>query len=130
MCLIGSTSASCQSSDRVYALIGFMQSVWMCEDQDHVHGVDIGRGKFHFNFTDEADLKAVLEKRPYHFDQWMHAIERWVASVRDDFPATIPFWIKIVGLLVHCCLEGPVKEIGEELDELVAWDVLECGARM
>lgn len=44
-------------------------------------------------------------------------------SFRVDFPATIPFWVKTVGLPVHYCLELPVKSIGEALGELVAWEI-------
>lgn len=113
---------------RIKPLMGFLPSVWACEDR--VTGVDMGRGNMHFNFRNEADLQCVLEKRPYHFDQWMLAFERWVPSICEDFPATIPFWIKIGGLSDLCCLEGPVKEIGEALRDLVDWEVQISGSRV
>lgn len=53
----------------------------------------------------------------------MSAIECWVPTIRDDFPSTIPFWVKIKGLPIHCCYEDGVKEIGKKLGELVASEV-------
>lgn len=102
-------------------LIGFLPSVWMCEER--VQGVEMGKGKFHFHFTDEADLKDVLSKRPYHFDQYMTSLERWVPSIRSDFPATIPFWVTIEDLPEHYFVAALIKAIGEKLGELVDWEV-------
>lgn len=45
---------------RVKALLAFIPTIWKCETR--VHGLDLGRGRFHFRF------QKVLDKRTYHFD--------------------------------------------------------------
>ncbi|KAG2271773.1 hypothetical protein Bca4012_074009 [Brassica carinata] len=46
-----------------------------------VAGVDLGHGKFQFDFELEEDIEVVLRMQPYH-----------------NFPAEIPFWVRVVGV--------------------------------
>lgn len=66
-------------ANRAKALMGFLLTVWKCEDR--VQGLEMGKGKFHFRFREESDLQAVLDNRPYHFDGWMNVIECWVPTI-------------------------------------------------
>ncbi|VVB11642.1 unnamed protein product [Arabis nemorensis] len=109
--------------NKVKAVIGFLPTIWKCEGR--VQGVEMGRGRFHFRFKEEADLQAVLDNRPYHFDGWMNAIERWVPTVRMDFPSSIPFWIRILDLPEIYNEEKQLVRIGEDLGELLNWKVME-----
>ncbi|KFK37260.1 hypothetical protein AALP_AA4G234500 [Arabis alpina] len=53
----------------------------------------------------------------------MIALERWVPTVRRDFPSTIPFWITISGLPDYRREEKTVRSIGEDLGEFHEVDV-------
>ncbi|VVA94183.1 unnamed protein product [Arabis nemorensis] len=108
--------------NRVKALIGFLPTIWKCEGR--VQGVEMGRGRFHF-FKEEADLQAVLDNRPYHFDGWMNAIEKWVPTMRMDFPSSILFWIRILDLPEIYNEEKQLVRMGEYLGELLNWKVME-----
>ncbi|KFK27106.1 hypothetical protein AALP_AA8G335100, partial [Arabis alpina] len=85
----------------------------------------MGDGRVHFRFQREEDLQLVLDNRPYHYDGSMIALERWVPTVRRDFPNTIPFWIIIRGLPDYRREEKTVRSIGEDLGEFHEVDVTE-----
>ncbi|KAF8086616.1 hypothetical protein N665_0619s0010 [Sinapis alba] len=113
---------------RVKALLTLMPQAWQLEGR--VQGVEVGRGKFHFRFNTEEELHGVLEKRPFFFDQWMFPLERWVPSVRTDFPSTMIFTVFIEGIPEHYHKEQTVKGIGEKLGELISWDVKQAKIRV
>ncbi|KFK31653.1 hypothetical protein AALP_AA6G141200 [Arabis alpina] len=116
-------------------MIGFLPTIWRCEGR--VQGFEMGDGRVHFRFQTEKDLLVVMENRPYHYDGSMIAVDRWIPTVRRDFPTTIPFWIVIKGLPDYRCEEETVRSIGENLGEFMKVDVsepipkvrvtLECG---
>ncbi|KFK31593.1 hypothetical protein AALP_AA6G132600, partial [Arabis alpina] len=103
------------------AMIGFLPTIWRCEGR--VQGFEMGQGRVHFRFQNEEDLLLVMENRPYHYDGSMIALERWVPTVRRDFPNTIPFWIVIQGLPDYRREEETVRSIGEDLGEYMKVDV-------
>ncbi|KFK33137.1 hypothetical protein AALP_AA6G335800 [Arabis alpina] len=109
-------------------LVGFLSTVWRCEGR--VHGMEMDDGKIHFRFQNEEDLETVLANRPYHYDGSMIALERWVPTVRRDFPNTIPFWITINGLPDYRRDEDLVTSIGEALGEWMDVDVSEPTPRV
>ncbi|KAF8094888.1 LOW QUALITY PROTEIN: hypothetical protein N665_0350s0003 [Sinapis alba] len=51
--------------------------------------------KFQFDFDNEDDLIRVLQRRPCHFNRWSFSLERWIPTIREDFPNTLGFWKKI-----------------------------------
>ncbi|KFK28912.1 hypothetical protein AALP_AA7G064100 [Arabis alpina] len=108
---------------KLKALISFLPSVWRCEGD--VQGLEMGEGRVHFRFQTESDLQLVLANRPYHYDGSMIALERWVPTVRRDFPNTIPFWIVIKGLPDYRREAASVRSIGEALGEFLESDVSE-----
>ncbi|KFK26943.1 hypothetical protein AALP_AA8G313800 [Arabis alpina] len=110
------------------ALISFLPTVWRCEGR--VHGMEMGDGKIHFRFQNEEDLETVMVNRPYHYDGSMIALERWIPTVRRDFPNTIPFWIVIQGLPDYRRDEDSVTSIGEALGEWMDVDVSEPTPRV
>ncbi|KFK32511.1 hypothetical protein AALP_AA6G252000, partial [Arabis alpina] len=103
------------------AMIRFLPTVWRCEGS--VQGIEMGDGRVHFRFQQEKDLQMVLDNRPYHFDGSMVALDRWVPTVRRDFPNTIPFWVIIHGLPDYRREEETVQSIGEDLGEFELVDV-------
>ncbi|KFK32402.1 hypothetical protein AALP_AA6G236900 [Arabis alpina] len=66
-----------------------------------------------------------MANRPYHYDGSMIALERWIPTVRRDFPTTIPFWVVIKGLPDYRREEESVQSIGEYLGEFDMVDILE-----
>ncbi|KAL0692066.1 hypothetical protein Bca4012_059246 [Brassica carinata] len=126
--LVGRVLNSNLQAHRVKALLALMPQAWQLEGR--VQGIEVGRGKFHFRFDNEGDLHSVLEKRPFFFDQWMFPLERWVPSVRTDFPSTMIFTVFIEGIPEHYLKEPTVKGIGEKLGELISWDVKKAKVRV
>ncbi|KAF8045991.1 hypothetical protein N665_4145s0002 [Sinapis alba] len=126
--LVGRVLNTDLQAHRVKALLALMPQAWQLEGR--VQGVEVGRGKFHFRFNTEEDLQGVLEKRPFFFDQWMFPLERWVPSVRTDFPSTMVFTVFIEGIPEHYHKEQTVKGIGEKLGELILWDVKQAKVRV
>ncbi|KAG2245196.1 hypothetical protein Bca52824_092955 [Brassica carinata] len=87
--------------------------IWNVEGR--ARGTNLGNGRFKFDFDKEEDLKMVLNKRPCHFNHWIFALERWEPSTSENFPNTIPFWIKITGVPVHLWNDGTFNEIAKAL---------------
>ncbi|KAG2277883.1 hypothetical protein Bca52824_060438 [Brassica carinata] len=61
--------------------------IWNVEGK--VCGLNLGNGRFQFDFDKEEDLQMVLNKRPCHFNQWSFAMERWEPFTSENFPNTI-----------------------------------------
>lgn len=64
----------------------------------------------------------VLNKRPCHFNHWIFALERWEPFTSEDFPNTIPFWIKVTGVPVHYWSDQTFDEIARALGRREAID--------
>ncbi|CAN7110731.1 unnamed protein product [Brassica rapa subsp. narinosa] len=94
--------------------------IWNVEGR--VRGRNLGNGRFQFDFDNERDLQAVLNKRPCHFNHWSFALERWEPFTREDFPNTIPFWVQVTGVPVHFWNDGTFTEIAKALGTKMAID--------
>ncbi|XP_013632667.1 PREDICTED: uncharacterized protein LOC106338177 [Brassica oleracea var. oleracea] len=77
------------------ALINLLPKPRIWNVEGRVRGTNLGNGRFKFDFDNEEDLQAVLNKRPCHFNQWSFALERWEPFIKEDFPNSIPFWIGV-----------------------------------
>lgn len=42
-----------------------------------VAGVDLGLGRFQFDFDNEDDIVEMMKMKPLHFDHWMLSLVRW-----------------------------------------------------
>lgn len=85
--------------------------IWNVEGR--VRGLNLGNGRFRFDFDNESDLQMVLNKRLCHFNQWSFALERWEPFTSEDFPNTIPFWIGVTGVPVHFWNDETFTEIAK-----------------
>lgn len=94
--------------------------IWNVEGR--VHGVNLGNGRFQFDFDREEDLLMVLNKRPCHFNHWIFALERWEPFTSENFPNTIPFWIKVTGVPVHFWNDQTFGEIAKAVGKKGAID--------
>lgn len=116
------------SAQKVGSLIPFFIEHWKA-DVPPVRS-DLGSGMFQFQFELESDLLTVLAKQPYHFGRWMIILERWVPTLSPNFPAMIPFWIKIQGIPVYLWTEGAARTIGEDIGTFEAAEVTPLTFRM
>lgn len=111
-----------QGSRSVEALITQLPRPRIWNVEGRVRGRNLGNGRFQFDFDNEKDLQAVLNRRPCHLNQWSFALERWEPFTKDDFPNTIPFWVQITGVPVHFWNEGTFTEIAKALGTKLAID--------
>lgn len=105
--------ATNQSVQKVWSLIPFFTELWKNERKPI--GSDLGNGMFQFQFDNEADLLAVLDRRPYHYARWMVIVQRWEPTVSDTFPSLIPFWISIQGVPLHLWSEELAESLGNDI---------------
>ncbi|KAL0649541.1 hypothetical protein Bca4012_092232 [Brassica carinata] len=109
------------SVQKTRALVEFFLQQWHVEGS--ISGKDLGPNMFQFKFETERDLQTILARAPFHFKRWMLILQRWEPVVSDFFPALIPFWITIYGILLHSWTEDTLKAIGKELGPVEDWDV-------
>ena len=102
----------------VEAMIALLPRARIWNVEGRAREVNLGNGRFRFDFDKEEDLNMVLNKRPCHFDHWIFALERWEPSTSENFPNTIPFWIKITGVPVHFWNDDTFSEIAKALGKI------------
>lgn len=60
----------------------------------------------------------------------MVIVQRWEPTTSPEFPALIPFWIKVQGILVHLWKEGTVKQIREDIGGYEGAEITNLSIRM
>ncbi|XP_023635009.1 uncharacterized protein LOC111829621 [Capsella rubella] len=60
---------------------------------------------------------------PFHFDHWMVAMVRWEPSVDPEYPSTITFWVRVLGIPLQFWAEPTFRSIGEELGGVEEIDI-------
>ncbi|KAG7572722.1 hypothetical protein ISN44_As09g010770 [Arabidopsis suecica] len=103
-------------------LIAFMPRARIWDVEGKVQGINLGNGKFQFDFKKEEDLLKVLAKRPCHFNQWSFSLERWEPNIRDDFPNKMLFWIKVSGVPTHYRKTETYQGIGDAIGDVKVVD--------
>ncbi|KAG2244921.1 hypothetical protein Bca52824_093244 [Brassica carinata] len=104
------------------ALINLLPRPRIWNVEGRVRGLNLGNGRFQFDFDKEEDLQMVLNKRPCHFNQWSFALERWEPFTSENFPNTIPFWINVTGVPVHFWNDKNFTEIANALGKKLLVD--------
>ena len=104
------------------ALINLLPRPRIWNVEGRVRGLNLGNGRFQFDFDKEEDLQMVLNKRPCHFNQWSFALERWEPFTSENFPNTIPFWINVTGVPVHFWNDKTFTEIANALGKKLLVD--------
>ncbi|CAA7036808.1 unnamed protein product [Microthlaspi erraticum] len=97
------------------ALINMLPKPKIWDVEGRVQGINLGNGRFQFDFDHEEDMNKVLAKRPWHFNRWSFALEKWEPFTRDDFPNTMLFWVSVIGVPVHFWNVPTFTEIGKVL---------------
>ena len=104
------------------ALFTNLPKIWKMEEK--VTGIDLGFGRFQFDFKTEEDLQAVLKQQPFHFDYWMLSLARWQPKQSKSFPSEIMFWIRIIGVQLEFRTVPTFESIGDALGRTVAVDLI------
>ncbi|XP_010482363.1 PREDICTED: uncharacterized protein LOC104761044 isoform X1 [Camelina sativa] len=104
------------SIQRMESLVANLPKIWKLEDR--VVGPNLGQGIFQFNFEDEADLQAVLQNGPYHFDGWMISLVKWEPIISSTYPSAINFWVKVGGIPLHLWETATLQAIGKKIGTL------------
>ncbi|CAL9216478.1 unnamed protein product, partial [Arabidopsis halleri] len=103
-------------------LLFMLPRIWQLEGK--VAGADLGLGRFQFDFETEEDITAVLKMEPLHFDHWMVSLVRWAPSVDPNYPSSITFWIRVLGVPIEFWADQTFREIGEDLGKVEAVDIM------
>lgn len=98
---------------RPRAVVEFLPQVWNLEGR--VSGRELGPEKFQIRFESEADLQAVLSKGPYHYKKWMLLLQQWEPTVKEAFPSSISFWLRVHDLPLHFWNDPTLDVIGKQL---------------
>lgn len=64
----------------------------------------------------------VLSKRPYHYNSWSFALERWEPNTKGDFPSRITFWIQSKCLPPEYRNDEALRSIGSSMGEVINVD--------
>lgn len=110
------------SKQEMKTLLFMLPRIWQLEGK--VAGADLGRGRFQFDFETEEDIAAVLKMEPLHFDHWMVSLVRWTPSVDPNYPSSITFWIRVLGVPIQFWADQTFREIGEDLGKVEAVDIM------
>lgn len=116
------------SAQKIWSLVPYFTEHWKAMGRPV--GSDLGNGQFQFQFENEEDLLAVLEKRPYRFAKWMIILQRWEPTVNSSFPSLIPFWIKVQGIPLHLWKEETIKSLGEDIGIYEKAEISDFSIRM
>ncbi|KAL0742068.1 hypothetical protein Bca4012_083581 [Brassica carinata] len=103
------------------ALVTNLPKIWNVESR--VVGVDLGHGKFQFDFDKEEDIEEVMKNQPYHFDYWMISLARWQPKRSHNFPSEITFWIRVIGVPLEFWAEPSFETIGDAIGKTVEVDL-------
>lgn len=84
---------------KMWALLPFLADHWKVASR--AIGVDLGQGRFHYQFASKEDLQKVLDNGLYCFAHWMIIFQRWEPIVTSSFTSQIPFWVQVQGVPSH-----------------------------
>ncbi|KAL0721260.1 hypothetical protein Bca4012_035859 [Brassica carinata] len=120
--------ATNRSVQKTWSIIPFLTEHW--KSYGRPVGSDLGNGLFQFQFEKEADLLAILDKRPFHFARWMIILQRWEPTTSTSFPSLIPFWIKVQGIPLHLWTENTIRSLGEDIGFFEEMEITDFSVRM
>lgn len=99
----------------VEALLKHMPKRRIWDVEGRVRGTNLGNNKFQFDFDKEEDLLKVQQRRPCHFNKWSFSLERWIPTIKEDFPNTLSFWAVVSGIPSHYKKEETYQSVGKAL---------------
>lgn len=110
-----------QDGRSVDALINHMPKCRIWDVEGRVRGKNLGNNKFQFDFDKEEDLQKVLLRRPCHFNKWSFSLERWIPTIKEDFPNSMMLWVTVMGVPTHYKKDETYRSIGGALRKWIKW---------
>ncbi|XP_018435726.1 uncharacterized protein LOC108808018 [Raphanus sativus] len=103
-------------------MIEYMPTAWRVVGR--VRGIALSRDRFQFIFQREEDLLTVLKDRPWSYNHWTIALERWTADPPPDFLRYMEIWIRIKNIPMKFFTGDTMHRLASEIGhvELVAYD--------
>lgn len=99
----------------VEALLKHMPKRRIWDVEGRVRGTNLGNNKFQFDFDKEEDLQKVLQRRPCHFNKWSFSLERWIPTIKEDFPNMMLLWATVSGVPIHYKKLETYQSVGKAL---------------
>ncbi|KAL0655235.1 hypothetical protein Bca4012_075819 [Brassica carinata] len=97
-------------------LLFLLPRIW--NDEGRVAGVDLGLGRFQFNFDLEEDIVEVLKMVPFHFDYWMLSMVRRKPVLEPNYPSKITFWVRVMDIPLQFRAAPIFQSVGEALGQV------------
>lgn len=107
----------------VQALLKHMPRWQIWDVEGRVRGTNLGNNKFQFDFDKEEDLQKVLQRRPCHFNKWSFSLERWIPTIKADFPNTMLLGATVSGVPLHYKKLETFQSVGNALGTFDSADV-------
>ncbi|XP_013679592.1 uncharacterized protein LOC106384125 [Brassica napus] len=99
----------------VEALLKHMPKRRIWDVEGRVRGTNLGNNKLQFDFDKEEDLQKVLQLRPCHFNKWSFSLERWIPTIKEDFPNMMLLWATVSGVPIHYKKLETYQSVGKAL---------------
>lgn len=99
----------------VEALLKHMPKRRIWDVEGRVRGKNLGDNKFQFDFDNEEDMMKVLQRRPCHFNRWSFSLEKWIPTIKEEFPNTLLLWASVEGIPIHYRKQETYESVGKAL---------------
>lgn len=97
-------------------LLFMLPKIWQVEGR--AVGVDLGLGRFQFDFDLEEDIVEVMKMEPFHFDYWMVSLVRWKPVLEVNYPSKIIFWVRILDIPLQFWVPQIFQGVGEAIGKV------------
>ncbi|KAK9272740.1 hypothetical protein L1049_003117 [Liquidambar formosana] len=89
--------------------------------------VDVGNSMIHVKFQSDFQMKKVIERGPWMFDNHLLLLKRWERGihVKNVEFLSITFWIQVWGLPFDCKGRQVEEDIGRRIEEVIDVDLRE-----
>ena len=82
----------------VEALLKHMPKRRIWDVEGRVRGKKLGDNKFQFEFDKEEDMMKVFQRRLCHFNRWSFSLEKWLPTIKENFPNMLLLWATVSGI--------------------------------
>ena len=81
----------------------------------------VKRGYFLFEFTSKEDKELIFRNGPYFMGPQGLYLNKWTPDFdpEEDVPSTVPVWVRLPNLPIHCWNWGSLKHIGDALGKFI-----------
>ncbi|KAL0711528.1 hypothetical protein Bca4012_018506 [Brassica carinata] len=102
--------------------------IWVpaCDNSDLIENFKrtLVRKMFHYdgrsveailNHMPKCRIWDVLQRRPSDFNKWSFSLEKWIPTIKEDFPKTLALWAEVSGVPIHYRKEETYQSVGNAL---------------